>query len=295
MSSQVSTYEEINQWNWVPNTHLQENLIQNLEKGQVVYLPNLDYKITAEYDVFLDEKYLSRKTKNVSYHPVTNTLKGMDPTTSHHDTLKRLLKNYACQSKELIEALFPHYKEHLILGRTSFRPAEISGRKNSYRKDDTRLHVDAFPSTPTHGNRILRIFSNIHPHNKERMWHLGQHIDEVIERFAPQISPPLPGAHALLHWLHITKKPRSLYDHYMLRIHNRMKGDNAYQQKAIQERIGFPAHTSWIVYTDCVSHAAISGQHVLEQTFYLPVTKQYWPQESPLKKLESNLNRFLVR
>ena len=38
-----------------------------------------------------------------------------------------------------------------------------SGRRTSWRKDDTRLHVDAFPTRPMRGRRIMRLFSNVHP------------------------------------------------------------------------------------------------------------------------------------
>ena len=47
--------------------------------------------------------------------------------------------------------------------RTSFRPGAIETRALSPRKDDKRLHVDAFPSSPVQGRRIFRVFTNAHP------------------------------------------------------------------------------------------------------------------------------------
>jgi len=108
------------------------------------------------------------------------------------------------------------------------------------------------------------------------------------------MHPPLVGAHSLLKLFGLTKKKRTLYDHYMLSIHNSMKRDETYQKSAIQEKMEFPSNSSWIVFTDLVSHAALSGQHLLEQTFYLPAEKQLKPDLAPLKKLENYLQRSLL-
>lgn len=53
-----------------------------------------------------------------------------------------------------------------------------------------------------------------------------------------------------------------------------------------KQRIDFPAHSTWLVFTDHVSHAALSGQFLLEQTFYLPVDAMVAPEKSPLKQWE---------
>ena len=80
----------------------------------------------------------------------------------------------------------------------------------------------------------------------------------------------------------------------MLQMHNLMKADDEYQQKASQQEIRFPSGTSWIVQTDDVSHAAMQGQYVLEQTFYLPVKAMKNEAKSPLRILEKMLNKKLV-
>jgi hypothetical protein len=88
----------------------------------------------------------------------------------------------------------------------SFRPVEIAGRKSSYRKDDTLLHVDSFPSNPTRGQRILRVFTNINQEGKPRVWRTGEPFEAVAAKMVPQISPPLFGlAPPLLKLLKITK------------------------------------------------------------------------------------------
>lgn len=53
----------------------------------------------------------------------------------------------------------------------------------------------------------------------------------------------------------------------MLKLHDRMKADQRYQQTVLQTAFDFPAGLTWLVFTDQVSHAAMAGQYQLEQTF----------------------------
>jgi len=73
-----------------------------------------------------------------------------------------------------------------------------------------------------------------------------------------------------------------------------MKEDTRYQQEAPQARIEFVPGAVWTCFTDSVSHAAMSGQHAFEQTFYLPVGAMVSPALSPLRILEGLLSRPLV-
>ncbi len=69
----------------------------------------------------------------------------------------------------------------------------------------------------------------------------------------------------------MTKTPRSAYDALMLQLHDRMKADEAFQKDSPQSRVELPAGSTWLAFTDQVSHAATHGQYQLEQTFLLPV------------------------
>jgi hypothetical protein len=156
--------------------------------------------------------------------------------------------------------------------RASFRPAEIAGRQTSWRKDDTRLHIDSFPASPVQGRRILRVFSNVNPSARARSWRLGEEFARVATRFASDVSLPFPGQAALLKLLHVTKSLRTPYDALMLQLHDRMKADAAFQTTSEQEAVDFPSGSTWIAFTDEVSHAAMAGQYQFEQTFLLPVS-----------------------
>lgn len=272
----------------------QVEMLHALETGQVLFFPNLSFNLALNEQKFLSADYVNKKTKNISYESSLNSLRGACGSSQELSQIKMMLARFREQATSFIMNVFPQYKDSLKIARTSFRPAEISHRNLSYRKDDTRLHVDAFPSSPNQGQRILRIFSNINRQGQPRVWRLGEPFEKVARRFLPHISKPLPGSRVLLNIFNITKSFRTEYDHVMLQLHDLMKKDVQYQQQVSQEKFDFPPNTTWIVQTDHVSHAAMSGQHVLEQTFYLPVEAMMNPNLSPLRILESLMEKALV-
>jgi hypothetical protein len=273
----------------------QQLAVSQLESGQVLYFPHLSFQLFPAEQEFLKPEYADPHAKNISYHAHQNKLWGVQQLQDEQRAeLKAMLMRFANDTCTLIAHLLPRYSPQLIMGRTSFRPLEISTRQTSYRKDDKRLHVDAFPSAPNQGMRILRVFSNINPHGEPRVWRLGEAFPQVAQRFLPRVKKPFFGTAALLRLLRITKSYRSLYDHYMLGLHDQMKADEAYQQQAKQQEVRFPAGSTWIVQTDQVSHAAMQGQHVLEQTFYLPVKAMQDESKAPVRILESLLSQSLV-
>jgi hypothetical protein len=267
----------------------QASAVAALEMGHVLYLPDLAFAMRDEERVFLSARYADPSSKNVSFSPITDELRGLGDASRPEERarLAAMMARYARVARCLFDCLLPRYEPFLETGRTSFRPAEIAGRAApSYRKDDTRLHVDAFPSSPVRGKRILRMFSNVSPDGKEREWRVGEPFEAVARRFVSRIRPPLRGSATLLRLLHVTRGRRAAYDHFMLGLHNRMKVDSAYQNGSPQTDVRFAPGSTWIVFTDQVPHAALAGQHAFEQTFYLPVSAMAIPDQSPLRVLE---------
>ena len=284
----MASLETIQMSGWsdgVPEV-LQALATDRLEQGKVLYLPELRFTILPEEGHLLSPRYASGKAKNISFDIISGKLRGAVGSAEDCALLKALLTRFATQAASLVGKLIPSYQAALRMGRTSFRPVEIKGRMSSYQKDDTRLHIDSFPSTPVQGNRILRVFSNINPNGEDRVWHLGTSFEEVAEAFLPKARRHLRAESGVLRALGITKSHRTAYDHNMLQLHDRMKVDLDYQAAAVQLEFPFPAGSTWIVFTDQVSHAAMSGQHALEQTFYLPVEAMADPTRSPLRILE---------
>ncbi|STY29593.1 Protein of uncharacterised function (DUF2843) [Legionella wadsworthii] len=265
--------------------------IHSLEEGNILFFP--DYCFTSVDSILLSENILDGSRKNVSYDIRNNKLSAFNKDIHGLDSiLSPMMHGYAEFSYQLIQNVLPAYIPHLQWGRTSFRPAQIKGRASSKRKDDTRLHVDSFSASPVHGLRILRVFCNINPDNEPRVWNVGEPFQDVLNRFAPGIAPYNKIKAQVLKWIKATKTLRSPYDHYMLHLHDNMKLDDTYQANVDKKQINFPAKSTWIVFTDHVSHAALSGQHLLEQTFYLPVEKMSQPEFSPFyqwKKMRPEL------
>ena len=255
-------------------------LTQHLESGNVLYFPTLGFKL--EHSQLLASKAcLGKGRKSMTYHSIDGSMKGIDLNNQYIALFNNMMQRYMQFSKDLIEHLCPSYTPHLITGRTSFRPMEVKGRKLSYRKDDTRLHVDAFPSMPMGEKRILRVFSNVNPHHQSRVWKLGEPFETVVSQFVQKLRKPWWGEFTLLQSLKLTKQKRSLYDHYMLQLHNQMKQDLTYQANAKQETVSFPPGSTWIVYSDVVSHAALEGAYLLEQSLYVPFHKMQEPALAP--------------
>jgi hypothetical protein len=273
---------------------IKEKAILALESGKVLYFPELAFRLSDSEKSFLSPDIVDPKSKNISYDLRKDLLKGTLAQGEEAAALKAMMKRFATNAKDLVSELFPYYQTNLSQARTSFRPVEVLGRVSSYRKDDTRLHVDAFPSAPVKGRRILRVFSNVNPDGKPRVWRIGEPFSCVAQHFIPKISGPLPGISMLMKFLGITKDYRTLYDHYMLKMHDMMKGDTRYQKEVTQKEVKFPPGSTWIVYSDQVSHAAMSGQHLFEQTFYLPPYAMQNAETTPLHILERLLQRNLV-
>lgn len=280
----------LKQWTETPSLTHQSFLIDELEQGRVLLFNQLPFELKGHETAFLTPSIITtKKRKNISYDINNGNMKGCD-----NILVAQMMERFSKSATLLVNNLFPHYKDHINIGRTSFRPVEIATRAPlSGSKDDRLLHVDAFPATPVAGKRILRIFSNIHPNGGTRDWRLGKSFSEAMEKFIPQIDKPIYGIRKLKQLLNITRGYQTLYDHYMLKLHNTMKANDAYQNQ-YPEIYAMPAQTTWMVFTDGAPHAAMGGQYLLEQTFYLPPEKMAFPERSPLKQLEKFLNTCLI-
>ena len=283
----------INQWNPSLDLSINQQLLEALEGGAVIVLPQLAFNLLPEEQRFLSENWSDKNSKNISLRP-NGGLRGAIGTADDLAAMRAMIQRYANQSEQLISKLFPSYTPNLTVANTSFRPFEVEARVSSYRKDDTRLHADAFPSNPTQGTRLLRVFNNANPSGQARVWRVGEPFGQMAAKFLPKTKALMPMQAWLMKQLHITKRTRTEYDHRMLQLHDLVKGDIDYQKNAPQQWVNFMPGTTWIVYSDQVLHAAMSGQYMMEQTFSLPVSGLKRPETAPLKVLEAMLGRALI-
>lgn len=269
--------------------------VRDLEQGKVIFLPQLAFSLNDQEEKLLDPVWVDPKRKNISYQPLQDKLVGV-ADTAQEPAIRELLKRHYQACRQLINNILPEYQTALHTPTNSLRlhPVARWTQNTSWRKDDSRLHVDAFPSRPNYGERILRIFTNINPHGENRAWRVGESFPTLAERFLPRLKRYSPLSSWLQNRVGITKKYRSHYDHLMLQMHDAMKADGDYQKNGPQVAVDFPPGSSWICFSDQTPHAAMGGQFMLEQTFLLPVEKMHDPQQSPLKVLESMKNNALI-
>ena len=280
-------------WTGAPHDLPPAGAAAALESGDVLFLPGLEFEVRpSEQSLF--SPAIVTAAKNISFDPRSGSLKGTALDGSAATTLRALVSRFSSLAAGFAGQLLPAYRDRIELGRTSFRPVEIAGRASSWRKDDTRLHIDSFTATPVHGRRILRVFTNVNPHRTPRTWRIGEDFESVAQRFVPALRLPVPGSGTLLRLLRLTRSRRSTYDALMLQLHDRMKADTDYQAHAPQTRVEFPSGSTWMAFTDQVSHAAMSGQYQLEQTFLVPVVAMLDDRTSPLRILERIVGRNLL-
>jgi len=273
----------------------QSSVVKELEQGKIIFLPQLAFSLSEQEEQLLDPIWVDPKRKNISYQPLQDKLTGVADRVQE-PAIRELLKRHYHSCRQLIAGILPEYQAALHTPTNSLRlhPVTRWSQNTSWRKDDSRLHVDAFPSRPNYGERILRIFTNINPHGENRSWRVGEPFPALAQRFLPRLKNYSSLSSWLQNTVGITKSYRSHYDHLMLQMHDAMKADMDYQKNGPQVAIDFPQGSSWICFSDQTPHAAMGGQFMLEQTFLLPVNKMHDPQQSPLKVLESLTNKVLI-
>jgi 3-deoxy-D-manno-octulosonic acid hydroxylase-like protein len=264
-----------------------------LEQGEVLFFRRPPFILSSDdKDELVRQPTLgSRLHKNISYRPQPDLLRGYSGTVENRRRVHDILRNYSAQVTSFISRFLTPYAGQLSRDYASFRPVEEEGRSLPLHKRNDLLHVDAFPSRPTRGGRILRVFTNIHPF-RDRVWRISGSFSALARRYAVQAGLQNVNsgfAHRVRHWLCAAGMPlpeRSPYDRFMLRFHDFLKENIQHQTDSNVRRVAFPPASTWLVFTDAVSHAVLSGRFALEQTFVVPVNALVSPEHSPLRILE---------
>jgi len=294
MTEQVTLQVLAEHWDAPFERSAQDAAIAALEEGRVIVLPRLAFALAPAEAGLLSAGALDETRKNISADPATGVVHGTALAGAELAALTAMMTRFRGQAETLVRQLLPGYAGALSTARTSFRPAEIAGRETAPRKDDKRLHVDAFPTRPMRGRRILRVFSNIAMDGTKRVWRVGEPFPAFAQKFLPRVRPGFAGQAALMERLGLTKGRRAPYDFLMLGLHDAAKLDNDYQSGAPAAELTFPPGTTWMCFTDAVLHAAMAGRCALEQTFHIPVEAMASPERAPLRVLESLTGRVLA-
>jgi len=272
-----------------------------LEAGNILFFPSIPFSFPQEEIQFLLQQKQSSSSarKNIAYKPQ------VDKITNHQtknfaeaENLRYILRNYSKRATYFLSELLSPYVNQWKLDYASFRPFQEKGRKLRIRARNDLLHVDAFPTRPLHGARILRFFTNINP-TESRHWVTSEPFAELAKKFGggQGVSFPRSVNHSLLGRLERKMKQilckaglqiplRSPYDVFMLKLHNFLKENEVFQKECAKDHWEFPPNSCWAVFTDQVSHAALAGQYALEQTYLIPRRALLFPDKAPLSILE---------
>jgi len=279
---------------------------RGLEAGDILYFPVSPPLLPSEdRAVLVTQKQVDASYhKNISYRPLEDRLKGVDQDDfAQRARVHEIMRRYSERAIAFTGTFLRRYAANWKIDFASFRPIEESGRKVALHSRNDLLHFDSFPTRPSHGDRLLRIFTNIHP-DRARVWLTTDHFEALAGQFADRIGLyRKPGA--LDHWKHLTAQAaasfglpivaRPAYDRFMLKIHHAMKEDAGFQETCRKDRWEFPAGSTWIVFTDSASHACLSGQYALEQTFIVRRASLAAPDKAPIMILEKLAGYPLAR
>jgi hypothetical protein len=270
---------------------------EQLEAGQILFFDGMPYDFPqSDRDFLLEQRQSgSRIHKNISYRPAQDLLRGsVSDSKEDMDRLHGIMRHFSEEITGLLRRVLAPYSAYWKLDYASYRPEEEEGRDLSVHKRNDLLHVDAFPSRPTGGGRILRCFSNINP-TRTRNWLTTDRFPVLAEKYArPAGLAEIAGSgdttgsflNVLKRALGIKTVNRSAYDKFMLRFHDYLKENSDFQANCEKIYINFPPMATWMCYTDSVPHAVLSGQYALEQTFIIPVRSLVTPEKSPIRILE---------
>jgi len=291
---EVSDYRHPGGWTYGDPSTRARWYCEQLERGKILFWPSLPFEFPSSDLEFLLGQTASgsRFHKNVSYRPSQDLMRGTEATGAARERLHACLREFSKRVVAFTASVLIPYQSRWKLDYTSFRPLEEEGRSLPLHKRNDLLHVDSFPTRPTGGARILRVFANI-SRAKPRVWLTGEPFSDLAARFSD-----LVGLHEFAE-----KQPNSAfrraalsmgfggeshtrYDRFMLHFHDWLKENSEYQRNPAATRLEFPPLSCWMVFTDTVPHAVLSGQHAMEQTFIIPVDAMVEPDIAPIRVLE---------
>ena len=273
---------------------------ERLEEGEILFFAHTPFLLPQEDRAFLlnVQQASAAYYKNISYRLKQDRVKGFARGSTDAERLRSILRAYAQRATEFASRFLSPYARRWQIDFTSFRPVEEQGRQISLRARNDLIHVDAFPTRPTNGNRLLRVFTNINP-TKPRIWVTTETFDALAPKFAMAAglsdiaararSPFRPVRRSLIRLARAVGLPlvdRSPYDQFMLGFHHYLKTNQAFQDGCPKYRWEFPPNSTWLVLTDMVPHSALSGQFALEQTFVVPRDALLLPHKAPVHILE---------
>ena len=280
-----------------------------LERGLIVFFPQCPIELPESSELRFMRDELPRRIvrKNVSYHPEVDRVSSLKGDPELELRVRRILATHSDRVLAFLRRVVPTLSEGCAVGTSSFRPLQERGRKLAAHASNELVHVDAGAYGATLGDRILRFFVNVSP-DEDRVWATKGTFPELYQRYGRAAGIARDGGArrleqglldrargVLIEGLSRAGVPAarvlnsSPYDRLMRRFHNYMKDTQEFQ--AAREghvELRFPPFSAWMVLTDMVSHACISGQHALVNTFLPRLAACRLPELAPINILRGS-------
>jgi len=281
-----------------------DDLSDALERGEIVYFPRSPVPLPSDDDLVFCREHLPkmRRFKNISYQPQAGRVFGLD--TEDQAVAQRIHRILLTMSDDIagfVSRIAPNLVKDSIVGTCSFRPIQEKGRNLKPHGSNELVHIDAGAYGATNGGRILRFFINVSA-NEDRVWATKGTFPELYRRYG--VEAKIRPEHMTENYLH--KRPwdhlrtgivnglksvglpmarildSSPYDRVMRRFHNFMKDTPSFQENLLgHEELRFPPYSAWMVFTDMVSHAVVSGQFCFVQTSIVQLGNCRFPELAP--------------
>lgn len=281
---------------------------EQLEAGGILYFPTVPFSFGEEDREFLLSVRQSKLAnhKNIAYRPRQDRITGYEGEAEVAARLHDIMRAFSQAASGFLESLLQPYAGRWWKDYASFRPLQEEGRQIRQSARNDLMHLDNFPTRPTKGARILRVFVNINP-EEPRRWITGAPIHELVDdprqreamtAVARKVLSPLTLARLKVAQLAGAMKlpvhGRPPYDEIMIRYHHHLKADGEYQAQGARNRWQFPPGSCWMVYTDSVPHAVLAGQYAIEQTYMVDPAAMLDREKCPLGVLEKLTGRPLL-
>ena len=283
------------------------SLSDELERGHIVHFPTCPIELPAAEDLeFFRERLPSLlERKNVSFHPEAARVVGAGGSPEERARVERVLRSHADRVQTFLKAAIPSLVPGWTVATTSFRPIEEKGRNLAPHASNELVHVDAGAYGATKGARILRFFVNVNP-TEDRVWATKGVFPELFARFGARAGVAGPSAPSLEEG--VIDRARGLlvsglsslglplarvldsspYDRAMRRFHNYMKDSQEFRaDRETYQEFRFPPFSAWMVLTDGVSHACLSGRFAFVDTFLIPLANCRLPELAPINVLRA--------
>lgn len=266
-----------------------------LERGELVHLATCPFPLppAGQLDFLRRQQAAAFGHKDVCYDPARRKLAGAK--SAHPSEVRRVadvLSQFSAAACDWLKRVLASYAPGVSPDRVTLRTEEEATRMLRLTARNDLLHIDNFPTRPTGGRRILRLYVNINP-TDPHVWATSERFPELLRRYAARHAVPArtsaewrATAPSVVRFVTRRGSTRSTYDAWMLRLHHFLKEDEEFQTQAARHLWTFGPWSMWLLFSDGVAHAHMRGRFSLEHSFFVPFECLTRPNEAPLAWLE---------